>query len=505
MNLLDAMLLSSENLLNALDRDNDMLPFWTLEVGEDYTAEYKRQWPGHNLGRLCDALLRMQAATGVAVPRDIELRMRKNLVCFFDNPDNLMLEPISDGKGYFEMCSLREAMLALTALIRYRKDSWAYDKAIAMINTLDRTLLDNGQFDVEALDYYHKAGKERQQGFYDPVTTAGRLLEALLLYYNLTHEEASIALAERIAAFHLANTLNADGSLNETLKPTHMHSYMGTLRGLFLYGVMKKDDGIVDMIAKTYEVTVRRLVKHSGFTGHDMTVECDGDIASAGDSAQLALWLYRSGRTQFIDDVERIIRSRLLPSQILSSPQLISVPGVTGDAVRDLDRRIIGGFGGIMKRHHGGKICVTDVSAACLHSLADFYMNRATRKGNEVNVTLLFDYEDDLLSISHARDSAGHITIDFRARQLCLIRLPEFAREGKITVTRDGIGQRTVIRDGVLRLSGHEGQRWTVDYALPERISQEMIQGVNYTYKWRGDEIVAVSPNDDFYPLYATL
>jgi hypothetical protein len=45
----------------------------------------------------------------------------------------------------------------------------------------------------------------------------------------------------------------------------------------------------------------------------------------------------------------------------------------------------------------------------------------------------------------------------------------------------------------------------TLRYDLPVRTEVETTAGVAYTFRWKGDEIVGVAPNDDLFPFYPTL
>ena len=102
----------------------------------------------------------------------------------------------------------------------------------------------------------------------------------------------------------------------------HTHSYCGTLRGLLLHGLATDDKKYVDAVASTYRNGLwGKAISHSGWTPHDQGKprfhgpEGDpvGEHASCGDVAQIALWLaLRAGQTDLLDDVERMIRARLL-------------------------------------------------------------------------------------------------------------------------------------------------------------------------------------------------
>jgi hypothetical protein len=42
-------------------------------------------------------------------------------------------------------------------------------------------------------------------------------------------------------------------------------------------------------------------------------------------------------------------------------------------------------------------------------------------------------------------------------------------------------------------------------YALPRRMTRETTDEVEYTLSWRGDEVVGIAPNSDFFPFYGTM
>jgi len=107
----------------------------------------------------------------------------------------------------------------------------------------------------------------------------------------------------------------------------HDHSYLGTLRGLLLYGLLTDEREYIDTVAATYRKALPEcVITESGWAPHDLTRilfsndEGDpvGDPASAGDVMQIALWLaLRRGQRELLDDVERIVRARLMPAQIV--------------------------------------------------------------------------------------------------------------------------------------------------------------------------------------------
>ena len=82
------------------------------------------------------------------------------------------------------------------------------------------------------------------------------------------------------------------------------------------------------------------------------------------------------------------------------------------------------------------------------------------------------------------------------------IRVPRWAPRESLRVT---VGERPVplrlVGDFVF-VSSRGRAPVELRYALPRRTSRERVGDVEVEYHWRGDEIVGVTPQSDFYPMY---
>jgi hypothetical protein len=508
------MELAGKNLLNCLCPARYHLPIWSLNVDREYRAESRFSWPAHNIGRWWDAILRLEDATGFIVPAQLEGAMLQNLRRFFDNPDQLLLAPV-DLEGVdpqFELHSLRESLLALNALVRYRNCRWAAQQGHRMLESVERILNADCTWDLDKIDYWQHAGRELPWWHYDPTQSNGRMIEALVWFYEATGDPLALELADRLARYHLAHTTLPDGRLPEASTPGHTHSYLGTLRGLLLFGLLTRQHEYVDAVAATYRVTVPQLVKESGFAAHDLGKDAGGETTSPGDAAQLALWLaLDAGYAEYLDDVERIVRARLLPSQILESPALTPVVDDCMRGFIDLDDLIIGGLGGCHSMPHAGKKNVTDVTAAGLHSLIDIYSHISlhseanTAQMRSIHVYLHFDYRDEYIEMSTERTQEARLTIVPQIRANILVRIPGWTHANSVRLTVDGRPLEPSIVGRFLLVSADNlPGKIVVTYALPERKTEERTDGVDYHFTWRGDEVVGVWPNDSFFPFYHT-
>jgi len=200
----------------------------------------------------------------------------------------------------------------------------------------------------------------------------------------------------------------------------------------------------VERVASTYRATVLgRIIQRSGFLTHDLNMDrpsphnWTAEPTSVGDVVQLGLWLARNGYTECLDDAERLVRCRLLPCQITESPGLKPAVADDADEHRDLDRRVVGAYGG-MHQPHWGKNPVTDITCAVLHTLTDVYRHVAVRTPAGLAVYFHLDYEDDRIRIHSQRGEGAEVTIQMKSSQNALIRLPGWTPRDSVRLLVNG-------------------------------------------------------------------
>ena len=502
--------LAGKHLLGILNPEDNYLPYWQLTVKEDYEAAFLRWWPAHNIGRWLDAMLRLEEAIGFEIPAEIDAAMQENARRFFENPDHISLDP-NPGHLYsnsaareplWDLHSLREGMLALNALVRWRKSDWAAAMGRKMVQSLDAKLRDDGTWDLEKFDACQKRGTQVIHNL-NPSDTHGRMLEALVWFYEATGDVEVLRFADRIARWHFANSTQPNGSIPATAIADHTHSYLGMLRGLLLYGRLTHQHEYVERVAAAYRVNIARVVYESGYTSHNMVEESFGETTSPGDAAQLALWLTQEGYSEFLDDADRLVRSRILPSQILDTPALAPSAASGGDTVRNLEQRIIGGYGGCHHHPHGGKRAVTDVTAADVHTLIDIYKHVAVSAGNTLEILFHMDFEDSRVRVACQRETRGQLTVTPKTDAALCVRVPQWTPRESIRF-RAGNQPLTPVYAGHFAMIGRvpAGTNVVMEYDLPRRQVTETGLGVAAEILWKGDDVVGIAPNTTFYPFY---
>jgi hypothetical protein len=505
MDLRARLALAGGALLALLDASADYLPTGGYEVA-------------HDLGRWWDAILRLEQTIGCAIPPEYEAGALRHVQRLTDNPDGLLMAP----GGCINPHNLRESLLTYGGLAARRDSAWARQAGLRLVEAMSRALRPDGHLDFTQFGCWGQApsttdpshAEPERHGWFDGTATSGRALEALVWFFQATGEDRVLTLATRIAEHHLAHSIDPRGTVRpEILHPEnvgHDHSYHGTLRGLLLYGLLTGQRRYVDAVEATYRHGVRgKIVTWSGWAPHDLGMmrfpnehgDPVADPASAGDSAQIALWLaVYAGCTDLFDDVERLVRARLLPIQL--TPDDIAHHPERTFAPRDIGAWPIHGA------CHAGKGCTPDVLAAVTHSLCDIQRHLGARTEVGRRVDLHFDYQDADLAVTSRRGQCAEVAVTvFRPNRL-LLRIPNWAPDNSVTLEIDGTSA-PVHRLGAYAWIEQErvqpGSRVVLTYELPERtIEEPMPSGRVYTFRWRGDEILGISPQDEtampFYP-----
>ena len=504
MDLKPHLNLAGQNMLDCLNPEANYLPYWHLVVDADGRAEYsfRRHCTGHNIGRWWNAMLRLEASTGFVVPSAVEQAMLENSWRLADNPIGIFLEDIdpTDAATWY-IHSYRETMLAYGLLVRYRdhQKAKAYGhRAITQMARASRNL-DHWDFSYgqDAPGLIKTPGR--------PVYTHGRAIEGLLCFYDATGAGPALEEAERLAAYHMDHTVNDDGSL-ATGCGDHTHSYLNTLRGLLLLATLQNRQTWLDALYATYKNALCSMITRSGFITHDIGARFSGDIASTGDIAHLALLLWDQFEDPaLLDDIERLIRARLVPAQVLTPVPITPLKNTPSDAYRDLPQRYVGAIGGNVG-HVQGKTCVTDWTAAALHNLIELWQRSVDEHEGQVRINFHLDYDHSAAQIRSVREGrAAHVTVQSkRPDKALLIRVPGWVPTDSLYIMVNGQRAAPEVKKGFITFAAmgtplDVGLRYALPaYADTETWQDQSATGEEITFQWRGDEISGADPGGPY-------
>jgi hypothetical protein len=494
--------LAGENLLHGLCPEENYLPYWHMVVWPDRSAEYQFRpyCDGHNVGRWWNAMLRLEECTGFAIPSAVEKAMLENTWRLADNPSGIFLQdtdPANPRTWYIH--SYRETMLAFGLLVRYRASEAAQKHGMRAVEQMGKASQDLTQWDLFYCGMTSGNGKIGG-GRGEPAYTHGRAIEGILCFYQATGQPEALEEAERLAAFHFEHTVRSDGSLADGAGH-HTHSYLNTIRGLILLASMNNQKDLLQMLYSTYEKAILPMITRSGFVTHDIGALGGGDIASAGDIAHIALILWDHYKNpQLLDDAERIVRARLVPSQVGEPMPVKPRIEAQRDCYRALPERFVGAIGGAVG-HVQGQTCVTDFTASALHNLIELY-NRSVDIGDGfIRVNFHFDWARSGVRVKSVRSGSGaQLTVEDESGREILLRVPGWVDRATLVVRVNDEAAEIGIEDGFTKIPAGGGPtKVELHFALPEYETSEIWRDEfatqeTATFKWRGDEIYEVDP-----------
>lgn len=513
-NLKETMELGAECLIGWCNPERNYLPMQWLFT--------------HDLGRWYDAMLRLEDATGYEIPGHIEEAMLCNLNWIVNNnSDGLLFVPagLDWQNPVFELHSLREGILTFSALVNYRQNKWAAEAGHRYLETIQRCLKSDDTWDVLEFDYAKNFKLEEGKNLNEIFTHSndlnlcvshGRSIEAILWFYETTKDPLALILADRLARYHLAHTIKPDGTLAIGITKDELscdtQSYLYTLCGLLHYGLLTHQSEYVDNVVRTYQVTVPDLVKESGWSAHCLGKEeiirfrdeLGNPLANTettGAALRLALWLaLYTEHVEFYDDVERLVRARIIPTQITRDD-------INNYNIKQLGK-MLGGWGCI-RTPHAGKGANPSGTAEILHTLSIVYKNIYKQEKSGLVIYMHFDFSDDKVKITTNRANEASVIVSPHIYDNVLIRVPGWVDKDSIRISVDNCEIDLCIIGSFVYVSKiyfSVGSRIKMCYDLPVRHTVEkMPAGDTYQFRWRGDEIVGVYPNERDIPFYPTL
>lgn len=478
------------HLTRQFDQDRDQLPWFEIRL-EENRGGYMFHYPGldiaHAPGRCLDALLYGESVIGDAVDEDVLATFKKWLLVSMDAADGLIGENI-DGRRVVEFHHFREGLLALNALVRYRRDSQALEMGTAFVQLLDDLMGADGRWDFEKIS---ARGVYADSDF--PALHEGRLVYALLQWYQTTGQAVALKTAGRIVPYTLRTVFDEQGNLTAQAS-IHVHSITSSFSGAADYYRMIGDrEGMQRLIPILYN-GILPLASRSGWVKELLSAEFShvgGETNSTGDIIQACLCMAATLHDDtYYAIAERMLRGHLLPAQVFPQdipPEWRLENTGKGDQYADIALRMRGGFGfpfpnDRAPRHYDNSYCritTLDITAGSVQALCRCVTEGVTEIENAFSVNLLVDaVRDGFLLRQTALD-----TWTVESLRPVSMRLP--TNHG---VTVDGEAKSV---EGRLSLAAG---RHTVRLNLPNEWQSETLFGKTFQTQWIGEQAVKMFP-----------
>ncbi len=497
----DAIRLGCHTMSRIFNADDNDIPYQHSHVLPEarlaWTANHSES---HVPGRDLNALLKAEAAAGIAIDEDAVDKHARAAFFSYSGPVPLPLNRNEIGGELARLIphNIREGFHALYALARFRNSKRARQLAERSIEAIFE-LWDPGHgWDRDYL--------EGRLGLTVPRSTfvngLGRAIGPLVKLYRSAGLERALELALVLKEKAVKEFYKEDGGYDSDTCGAHTHSVTSVMSSLAQLSDFTSDSPVMARVRAFYDNGLWQLRDELGWvieiSGNDANPD-RGESNSTGDLVETALILGRRGYTEYYEDAERILRAHLLPSQLRDISFIRQPSNPEGvDAKRNVARRLQGSFGfpAPWGHEHLGtrrKGFHMDSVGSVVASLCEAYREtvRSDRAGHWI--TLLFDRETPAVAVQSPYTHEG-LRVRVKQAGPLFVRIPSWVDRGQLILR--GISEEPRYTNGYLFLAHPPRNRWiSIDFPLPRRELTLRHQTRDIRVRLRGDEVVSM---DDF-------
>lgn len=509
-------------LTGLLNPSKDYLPYCLVDLTSQPPKMAHTQFDySDHTARVIDALLLAQTMTGSedgneAMPKLNEL---------FDSgfaADGLHYTPENQWSfRHANMHYQRSVINALLALRLARGSEAAGERLNGLVKALHEVSIKREGFayfpSVERLPEGWPRGDWNILSWgVDPANTNGRLLFGLTRAAEVLKSGTALDLAG-LYANHVMDHSSAygpDGSFATGMefREGHFHSRAVTLLGVIRYGYGVGNARAIEWGRRVFDKARTYGTSFGWFPERLVRTRAHGcETCAIVDMMEAAIWLAKSGHTEYWEVAERYLRNHLVESQLMSVEGLPEGGGEDGwETTRDVARRVVGGFAGwsqpndfVSKRMHSYDL-YTCCCAQGVRGLFNAWTHAVSVADDLIRVNLLINCAGEAATVKSWQPHAGKIEVTVHRAGEVRIRLPSFIEARDVTLTVNGQPVPVPMPEPNFVSAGRVGAEAVVEmsFSLPARTTHETVLDTTYTVDWRGDTVVGISPGGASFPLY---
>lgn len=450
-------------ILSWLDPKRENLPyFWNYINGERFGNHHHITYSAaHMPGRKLEAL---SSAAKILLPADMEPCGKTNSLYrlaehygfhtssidaienwayrIFENSTGMMgsidLDTLQQ-ETVLDLHNLREVMYAFVGIIRANpSDQHAIRMALHIIQQVNRyTDPVTGEWNVEL--YEKETGGKVICSVCNPeegikfTAGLGRYIEALMRLYSVCPLVEALEQAVLLQRIFFRTVLPPDGSFSPSRFCLHTHSVTASICGIALLGEATHDRGILDRIDRFMKNGFYDIALDLGWSTENCArTDWVGEINNSCDLMETCLVLGRCGYEGYDSRAEQMLRSHILPAQLLDVSFIPDIP-MEDDSISHLASRMRGAFGFPCpyghEEHPGSEISFNwDITAGGVSGLCQAMLNRAWKAPGVTYLRLLFDYEDDVILFTDPYKADGRSILYVKKPQIVRLRIPNNCR-----------------------------------------------------------------------------
>ena len=352
-----------------------------------------------------------------------------------------------------------------------------------------------------------------------------RAISALLLHYQLTHEQASLDLVNRLVNFVLKPviwTANDDEKRypgrEHGIWSGHFHNGTQGLNSLLDLAVVTHSEWMKQFVREYYENTHRNGIVRMGFYPawssperfkSDSSLGEIPEPCALGDMAVDGVRMSDAGLGDYWDDVDYLVRNHLVESQFTDFDKMRHYVGVKEGSIEEANlRKMVGGFYNCTPTRIKGNV----VAACCNANGAQglYYawhgITRFDEQHQIATVNLFLNRSSAWMDVDSYLPYEGKVVLHNKQAKMALVRIPGWVDRTKLScrIERRGLlGPHGITianppyNGNYLMLAGLKAKDDIVlEFPVSMTTDHYTIAGNKYTVTYKGSTIVDITPRE---------
>ncbi len=505
---------------NILNPEDNNRPYFECYVFDHPRMKFTKNLSvGNVTGRCLYALLSSSQALGEEADVEIVSKYRQVLLDSYEKVRGIPADPRKQG-GPLEECWIfnsGQGLRGLVGLTVFTHDGKARQYLDESISNLRKYFADEG-FSWRAFSRHFGligggTGGPIDWPDPDPFSPSKNpfLTWPVARYARLSKTGEAFELARILGNSRFDYRFPPDGIIRLYGKD-HGFGIAAETNALAEVGMMLSDERIMQRVKSRIDNGLSKIMTESGWFPERLEVDSDvGEINNTAEIIEACLLLGEWGWPEYYGIAERYTRGHLLPSQLLDMsiiPASSTNPPNDGEArVRE---RVKGAFGfpapyghlATMNPYMNGAFFF-DIVAGGVATLAEVRRHCYNKRGNDHYVNLLFDFENDKISIKSPYPNSDTIKIILKDQGNLYLRLSNWVDRGVIKGSVEGQNLTTEIQEPYFIITNPPLNK-TISIRYPLTLSEtaEELNGRTLRILWRGDSIIGMSSMGTSLPFY---
>ena len=323
------------------------------------------------------------------------------------------------------------------------------------------------------------------------------------------------------------------GPLAEKNQYAHFHTHATNIIASIYVHMQTGNEKLLERAVKAYEWAITKSEGLVGFfpmcTYDEYAGAQTAETCQVADMVVAGVMLSKVGHDKW-DDVDRWTRNQLAENQLMQTNWITdghldysrsdAGEGFFDNPRRTTDRvaeRTLGAFAGWPAPNDwvgaedwwGGdehKILYTIMNCCTASGCRGLYIvwrDMISFEESKLKVHLLMNRASKWADIYSHVPYSGRVDVKVKTDMELDIRIPEWVQPGEALCAVDGV-PRPLTYDGRYAQVGdvHTGQKVIITFPISERTEKRKIEGFDYTFVIRGNDVVSVDPPGKYYPLY---